>query len=165
VSTPEVPEATRPDEGITVIRIAIGIIRTIPLLFVLVILPVEVLGALPAHGITFPISTTMIVAGGIALAAASAVRYIVRPSSWFGPAVIGRAAVAAVYLYLLIPLAWVQVALANSSTTLHLSYAIVVELLLVVPLLGLAEGGLILYSDRVDPMVRRAIDARVTYRR
>ncbi|MCI4323203.1 MAG: hypothetical protein L3K03_04175 [Thermoplasmata archaeon] len=165
MSSPEVPSTPRPDDGITIYRIAIGIVLAIPLVFVLVIVPVEVLGLLPDHGVTIPISSMVVIVGGTALAAASAIRYIVRPSSWFGPAVIGRAAVAALYMYLLLPLAWVQIALPGSTTTVNLSYGFVIELLLVVPLLGALEGVLILYSDRVDPMVRRSIEARVGYRR
>jgi hypothetical protein len=165
VSSPEVPTTPRPDDGITIYRIAIGIVLAVPLLFLLVVLPFEVLGVLPDHGVTIPISAAVVILGGVALAAASAVRYIVRPSSWFGPAVIGRAAVAALYMYLLLPLAWVQIALPGSTTTVNLAYGVVIELLLVVPLLGAIEGALILYSDRVDPMVRRSIEARVGLRR
>jgi hypothetical protein len=139
-------------------RILAGGTRLIPLLVALVLLPVAVLTFLRSHGVTLPVSIVTVEVAGVVISVLSTLRYILRPTSAYGPLSVATSSVTVGYLLVL----WVQstyrFALPNSSVAIAVDYSRLVELALIVPLLALAAGLVTTVEDLRHPGERLPFD-------
>ena len=67
------------------LRIIVSGLYLVPLVVGLVGLPLAALGFLEAHSVALPVSVLTVSVFGFAIAILSAVRYVVKPSRWYGP--------------------------------------------------------------------------------
>ncbi|MGI0128980.1 MAG: hypothetical protein ACREDE_10960 [Thermoplasmata archaeon] len=138
-------------------RIALALVRVIPLLVLLVGVPAAIIGYLAAAGIHSNVSLFTVGVGGILFTVFSTVRYLLRPTRAFGPAGVLRAGAGFGYLWYLIPSAFLQIP-AGSHATLTLGYGTVLEALLVVPVLMLITAGLVTVQDHRNFAERLRLD-------
>jgi hypothetical protein len=143
-------------------RVALGMLRIVPVLILLVGVPTAILGYLSSAGIHSNVSLLTVSIGGLIFTVFSTARYILRPTRAFGPVGVARAGAAFAYLWYLLPNASLVIP-AGSQSTLTLNYGSVVEALLVVPVLMLLTACLVTVQDyrgfaarlRADFPVRR----------
>lgn len=128
-------------------RVALGLLRVVPVLVLLVGIPALLLGELTSAGIRSNVGLVTVSFGGLLFTAFSTARYILRPTRAFGPVGIARGGAAFAYLYYLIPSASLVIP-AGMHSSLTLSYASVLEALLVVPILMVVTAGVVTVQDR-----------------
>ena len=128
-------------------RIVVGALRFIPLVIVLVGLPVAVLTDLAARGIAPPVPILTATAAGISIAILSTAAYIGKPTRAYGPLTIATSSVAVVYLLALLARPSLRIAIPGTAVALSIGYAHLLELLLIVPALGLLAGIVTLMED------------------
>lgn len=139
-------------------RITVGALRMIPLVLLLVGLPAALLTFVSSHGIALPVSILTVTIFGVALSALSTARYISKPYRVYGPICIAASAVALIYVLILLASSTYTFSIPNSPVTLTLSYTELIELLLIVPLLGLAAGVVTAIEDARAPQERLPFD-------
>ncbi|MCI4335014.1 MAG: hypothetical protein L3K04_05255 [Thermoplasmata archaeon] len=127
-------------------RVALGLLRMVPVFVLLVGIPSAVLGYLAAAGVHSGVSLFTVTIGGLLFTAFSTARFILRPTRAFGPIGMARGGAAFAYLWLLVPNASILVA-AGMHTSLLLHYGSALEALLVVPVLMVITAGLVTAQD------------------
>lgn len=127
-------------------RVALGLLRVVPVLVLLVGIPTLVLNQLTAAGIRSNIGLLAVSLGGLLFTAFSTARYIVRPTRAFGPVGIARGGAAFAYLYYLLPSASLVIP-AGAHSSLTIGYGSVIEALLVVPVLMVLTASLVTVQD------------------
>jgi len=139
-------------------RILVAALRMIPSFFVLVTLPVAALTFVNSRGIAIPISTFSVTAWGIALVALGAARYVLRPTRAFGPVSIAASTVGLLYLLYAISLSPYRLTVPSGTASIVAGYSMFLELVIIVPALGIAVGALVTLEDATAPTERLAFD-------
>jgi hypothetical protein len=132
--------------------------RLVPLVIALIGLPVAALNYLSAHQISLPVSVATVTVFGIAIAALSTARYIVKPTPAYGPVSMATSAVTLAYLFTLWLQATYRISVPSSAVTISLGYAELVDLLLIVPALALVAGLVTMVEDLRTPRERLPFD-------
>lgn len=135
-------------------RILVAALRLIPAFFVLVILPVAALTFVHSKGVAVPISTLAVTEWGILLVALGAARYILRPTRAFGPVSIAASAVALLYLVYAVSLSPYRLTIPGGSASIAAGYALFLELLMIIPAIGIVVGVLVTAEDARSPSER-----------
>jgi len=139
-------------------RILAGAARLVPLVVALIGLPVAALNYLASHQISPPVSMATVIAYGIAISALSTARYILKPTTAYGPVSVATSAVTLSYLLTLWLQATYRISVPNSAVTISLGYAELVDLILLIPALALVAGLLTTVEDLRSPRERLAFD-------
>jgi hypothetical protein len=135
-------------------RVLAGALRLVPLVILLVGLPVAVLTYLASHQISLPVSIATVTIFGIAIAALSTARYISKPTPAYGPLSMATSAVTLAYLFTLWLQATYRIAVPNSAVTISIGYVELIDLLLLIPALGLIAGMITTVEDLRSPTER-----------
>lgn len=138
-------------------RLALGTVLLFPFVILYIVLPTLALGQFSRIGLTSPIPTFLIVAGGAALSILGAARYIVKPTRAFGPVWVTGSLVALGYLLLLLPYASFSVAPGNNAT-LTLDYRMLLILVMAIPAISLVAGLVTSWEDARHPKERLPYD-------
>lgn len=138
-------------------RVAIGILRLVPVMIVLVGVPLGALTFLESHGVSVPISTLQITLGGTALALLGFARYVLRPTRAFGPVSMLGSLVAIVYLLSLVPNASVSIP-AGQGSTVTFTYATLFLVLAVIPAIRILSAFVTTVEDWLHPGERLPFD-------
>lgn len=128
-------------------RIVIAALRMIPTFIVLVALPVAALTFLNSRGIALPISTYAVTVWGIVLIALGAARYVLKPTPAFGPLTIVISTVSLLYLYYALLLSPYRFVVPGGTDSLAVGYSTFLELVMIVPAIGLVVGVLTTMED------------------
>jgi hypothetical protein len=128
-------------------RIVVAALRLIPTFFVLIILPVAALSYASSRGIALPISTYAVTVWGIVLISLGAARYILKPTRAFGPVSMATSLAGLLYLLYAISLSPYRLVIPGGSASLVASYSMFLELLLIVPAVGIVVGILVTIED------------------
>lgn len=139
-------------------RLAIGGVRVVFFLILLVVLPVTAIHFLAAHSIPFPISAETEAIYGIAVSVLLAARYVLRPTGAYGPLcmAVAAATIALLVVLLMDGVYTLSVPAANVSVTIDLAW--IVALLLLVPLFSLFAGLVTTVEDARWPGERLEFD-------
>jgi hypothetical protein len=138
-------------------RIGWATLRLAGLLVFFVAIPLGVLNALAAHGITPPYSLLAVSAVGILLSVLGAAATIARPTRAFGPIAFVGSVAFFVYLLALAKNGVVTVGL-GSGATFQLSYGNAILLLALMPVLGAIAAMLTIVEDGLSPGERLPFD-------
>jgi len=128
-------------------RILVAGLRLIPAFFLLVALPAAALTFLSSQGISLPISVFAVTAWGIALIALGAARYVLKPTRAYGPVSILASLVALLYLFYLVSLSPYRLVLPGGTASVVAGYALFLELLMILPAIGIVVGILVTIED------------------
>ncbi|MGA8709729.1 MAG: hypothetical protein ACLP8Y_08270 [Thermoplasmata archaeon] len=165
MSAPSPPPAFTPPRGAPGYRvpslgyrILVAALRLIPAFFLLIILPVAALTFVNAHGIALPISTLAVSEWGIALIALGAARYILRPTRAFGPVSIVASGVALLYLLYAVSLSPYRLTIPGGSASIAAGYALFLELMMIIPAIGILVGALVTVEDATGHTERLVFD-------
>jgi hypothetical protein len=139
-------------------RITVAALRLIPLMLLFIGLPVAALVFLQSHSIPLPISIVVVTIAGAVITALSTARYIAKPTRLYGPLSIASSAFVLAYVLYILGQSTYSFAVPGSDFTLHLAYANLIELLLIVPALSLAAGIVTTIEDVREPRERLPYD-------
>jgi len=139
-------------------RIVVASLRLIVSFVLLIALPVAALTFVQSRGIPIPVSVGVVTVWGALLLALGTARYILRPTSAYGPLCIAVAAVALAYLYFLISLSPYQFVVPGGSASVAAGYVLFLEVLMIVPALDLLAGILTTVEDVAHPKERLPFD-------
>jgi len=139
-------------------RIVIAALRIIPSFFLLIALPVAALAFVQSRGIALPISPYAVTVYGIALIALGAARYVMKPTVAYGPLSVTASAVSLLYLYYAISLSPYRLVIPGGSATVVAGYTLFLELLMIVPAIGVVVGLLTTLEDYRSPTERLPFD-------
>ena len=139
-------------------RILMAGLRMIPSFLLLVLLPVAALLYVNARGYALPISVDAVALWGILLVAIGAAQYVLKPTAAYGPLSILYSAVGLAYLAYAITLSPYRFVLPGGTATIAAGYATFLELLLIVPALGVLSGLLTTIEDLRWPRERLPFD-------
>ena len=139
-------------------RILVAALRLIPAFFLLVILPVAALTFVNSKGIALPISTRAVAEWGLLLVALGAARYILRPTRAFGPVSIAASLVGLLYLLYAVSLSPYHLTIPGGSASVVAGYALFLELMMIVPAIGIVVGVLVTVEDARSPTERLVFD-------
>lgn len=128
-------------------RIVVAALRLIPAFFVLIALPVAALTFVQSRGISLPISTYAVTVWGIVILGIGAARYVLKPTRAYGPLSIAASGATLLYLYYALTLSPYRLTIPGGSATVIAGYALFLELLMIVPALGIASGVLTTIED------------------
>lgn len=128
-------------------RILVGALRLIPSFFLLIALPVAALSFVASRGISLPISTGAVTVWGLALIALGTARYILKPTPAFGPVSIAASFVALLYLVYAVSLSPYRLGLPGGSASVAAGYSMFLELVMIVPVIGIVVGILVTIED------------------
>lgn len=128
-------------------RIVVAALRLIPSFFVLIILPVAVLSFASSRGIALPISAYAVTAWGLVLIILGTARYILRPTRAFGPVSIATSLAAVLYLLYALLQSPYRFTVPGGSASLVAGYATFLELVMIVPAIGILVGILVTVED------------------
>jgi len=120
-------------------RIAVAVLRLVPLLFVFVVVPYLLLRRLDAIGVGTALSWPVLAIAGTVLAVLSTARYLARPTRAYGPLSVLQSAVGLLYLLYLASAATARVAFGG-GVTFTIGYAEIFWILTVVPVVGIGAG-------------------------
>ena len=139
-------------------RILVAALRLVPAFFVLVILPVAALTFVNKHGIALPISTLAVTEWGILLVALGAARYILRPTRAFGPVSIAASLAGLLYLVYAVSLSPYRLTIPGGSASIVAGYTLFLELMMIIPAIGILVGVLVTVEDASSPYERLVFD-------
>lgn len=139
-------------------RILVGGLRLIPTVLLLVGIPAGILTYLGSHGLNLPLSVLTVTIAGLVIAALSTARYVLKPTRLYGPLSIATSAVALVYLLAILAVAQVTLHLSHPAISIGVDYSKIIELVLLVPALGLAAGVVTTIEDVRSPRERLPFD-------
>lgn len=139
-------------------RIVIAGLRVVLTFVFYVALPVAALGYVQSHGVAIPISIAAVTTWGVLLLALSAVRYVLKPTAAFGPLSIALDGVFFAYLYYLLLLSPYRFVVPGGSASLAAGYSMFIEILMIVPALGILAGILTTIEDAAHPRERLPFD-------
>jgi hypothetical protein len=163
VSTPTAgPDLAREVAGYRIpslgYRIVVAALRLIPIFFLLVALPVAALSFLSSRGIALPLSTFAVTVWGLLLIALGTARYILKPTPAYGPLSIAASLVTAFYVLYAISLSPYRFVLPGGSASVQAGYSLFLELVLIVPVIGIVVGVLVTIEDARSPKERLPFD-------
>lgn len=153
--TPEVVGYNVPSLGY---RIVIAALRLIPLFFLLIALPVGVLTFVGSHGIAVPISTTAVEVYGFLVIAILTARYVLKPTAAYGPLSVTASLVSLLFLYYALSLSPYRLVVPGGSASIEIGFALFLELLMIIPALGVVAGVLTTIEDVRSPRERLPFD-------
>ncbi|HEY6238415.1 MAG TPA: hypothetical protein VIZ68_04445, partial [Thermoplasmata archaeon] len=144
-------------------RLILGALTAIGLIFLLVIVPTQLLARVHEASIGFstPVPTSSIVFSGLVIALLFAARGVLRPTKAFGPVATLGSLVSMLYLLYLAPLASAGVATDRIGVTLAFSGLLL--LLAIVPFLGVCAGVVATIEDVARPGERVRYEYRAPY--
>jgi hypothetical protein len=128
-------------------RIVIAGLRIIPTFLLLIALPVAAITFLNSRGIAVPITAYAVTVWGIALIALGAARYVLKPTAAFGPLTIAISGVSLLYLYYAIQLSPYRFVVPGGTVSVAAGYSTFLELVMIVPALGVVVGILTTIED------------------
>lgn len=152
-ATPE-PSPSVPSLGR---RIVLGTLWFVVLVVVLVGLPLEAIRIVAAHQVSSSLSTDTILAAGLALAGLGALRYVLRPTSAFGPLSMLSSAIGVAYLWLLGATAHVTITIGGTGS-ISLGFGELMHLLSIVPAIGFVAALVTTIEDAVRPGERVLVE-------
>ncbi|HYB77361.1 MAG TPA: hypothetical protein VEE83_01600 [Thermoplasmata archaeon] len=153
--TPEAAPARVPSLGY---RILVAALRLVPGFLLLIALPVAALTFVNSHGYAIPISVVAVTAWGAALLAVGAAQYILKPTRAYGPLSIAYSLVGLLYLLYALSLSPYRFSLSGGTASIAAEYSKFLELLLIVPALGIVAGLLTTIEDARSPGGRLPFD-------
>ena len=139
-------------------RILIAGFRLILSFVFFVAVPVAVLAYVQSRGVAIPVSIAAVTTWGLALMVLSAVRYVAKPTVAYGPLSIVISGVFFAYVYYLILLSPYRFILPGGSASLAAGYSMFLEILLIVPALGILAGIMTTVEDVAHPKERLPFD-------
>jgi hypothetical protein len=139
-------------------RILIAALRVVPSFFLLVALPVAALSFASSRGIELPISTLAVSLWGLVLIALGTARYVAKPTVAFGPLSIATSAAGLVYLLYAVSLSPYRFTVPGGSASVAAGYALLLELVMIVPAIGIIAGVLTTLEDARSPTERLPFD-------
>ena len=139
-------------------RIIVAALRLILSFVLFVGLPVALLAYVHSRGINIPISIAAVTAWGIVLLSLSAARYVLKPTVAYGPLSILLSAVFFAYLYYLVTLSPYRFVIPGGSATVAAGYSMFLEILMIVPVVGMIAGILTTIEDISSPKERLPFD-------
>jgi hypothetical protein len=138
-------------------RVVVAAVILVVFLLVYIVLPTTLLARLTPVGLLSPIPPALIVAGGAALAALSAARYLAKPTRVYGPVWTVGSAAAIAYLVLLLPYASFSISPGHGGS-FSLDYRVLLEVAMVIPGLRLLSGVVTTVEDARHPKERLPYD-------
>lgn len=147
------PDAEIPSWGR---RVAVGILRLIPLLVAYVVVPVTGISKLQGLGVGTGIPLVWVTVGGSIVAVLSTARYIAKPTRAFGPLSMIASGAGVVYLLTFAPYA--SATIAASQFGLTITYGMLLQLAAIVPAFGLVAGAVTTVEDLLKPGERLSFD-------
>ena len=139
-------------------RILIAGFRVVLSFVFLVALPVAVLAYVHARGVAIPVSLAAVTTWGLVLLVLSAARYVLKPTGAFGPLSIALSGVFLAYLYYLVLLSPYRFVLPGGGASLAAGYSMFLEILMIVPAMGILAGILTTVEDVAHPGERLPFD-------
>jgi hypothetical protein len=139
-------------------RGAIGGIRLIFLIILLVALPVGLINFLHSFKIPFPISVQTEILYGVTISVLLTARYMLRPTRVYGPMCIATALVTIAFFVLLLSVSPYILSIPNTSASISLGFGLLLLLLLIVPALSLIAGVVTTVEDIRRPTERLAVE-------
>ena len=135
-------------------RIVVGAILFVVMVVALTYVP-STLHVVPGVSISDPF-TAVLLSLGVLVALASAVKYISKPTRWYGPITMGASLLGIVYLAVLLSNPTLTISTRQSGAFLSITagYAPVLWGLLIVPVATFAAGLLTTVEDARDPEER-----------
>lgn len=139
-------------------RILGGTARLVLLLIVLVGIPSAALAYVGSFGIPLPVSIATVVGAGGVIAVLSTAKYIARPTRGYGPLSVATSLASLGYLVVLGLNATYRIGVPGHAASISVSYLWLVDLLLLVPAIGLIAGVVTTLEDARRPGERLAYD-------
>jgi len=139
-------------------RILMAGLRLIPSFLILIAIPAAALSYLSSRGIALPISVFEVTLWGALLLALGAAQYILKPTVAYGPTSIAYSAVALAYLYYVVTISPYRFTLPGGSASIAAGYSSFLELLMIVPAIGVLVGILTTVEDVRSPSERLPFD-------
>ncbi len=139
-------------------RIIISGLYLVPSIVLLVGLPVAALGYLQTHSVALPIPIGTVTVFGFVLSILFAVRYVAKPTRLYGPMTMVTSGVGLLYLWLLYTQSTYTFSIPNATASIGLTYADLVALLMVVPVLKIVSGAVTTVEDLRAPTERLPYD-------
>jgi hypothetical protein len=139
-------------------RILVASLRLIPMMLLFVGLPAAALIFLQSHSLPLPLSIVVVTIAGAVITALSTARYIAKPTRLYGPLSVAASAFVMVYVFYILSQSTYAFTLPGSDINLHLSYTMLIELLLIVPALSLAAGLVTTVEDAREARERLPYD-------
>lgn len=139
-------------------RILVAALRLIPSFFVVVALPVAALSFAESQGVALPISILAVVAWGLALLALGTARYIAKPTRAYGPLSVATSAVSLLFLVYALGLSPYRFDISGGSASIVAGYSMFLEVLMIIPAIGVVVGVLTTVEDVRAPRERLPFD-------
>jgi hypothetical protein len=139
-------------------RIMVASLRLIPLILLFVGLPAAALVFLASHSIALPLSILVVTVAGAVIVALSTVRYVAKPTRLYGPLSVGASAFVLGYVFYILSRSTYIFTVPGADVTVHLTYTMFLELLLIVPALSLVAAVLTTVEDARSPSERLPYD-------
>jgi hypothetical protein len=139
-------------------RILGGALRLVPLAVILIGLPVAALTFVQSHGISLPVPILTVEYAGIAITALIVARYVLKPTTLYGPFCVATSAVTLLYLWVILVDATYRIAIPGADVSISVSYGDLIVLLMVGPALALTAGLLTTAEDARAPKERLPYD-------
>jgi hypothetical protein len=155
---PAAPEAAPARIPSLSYRILVAALRLIPGFLLLVALPAAVLTFVNSRGYAIPISVFAVTAWGVALLVIGAAQYVLKPTRAYGPLSIAYSSVGLLYLYYALSLSPYRVSLSGGTASFAAGYGTFLEVLMIVPALGIVSGLLTTIEDARSPTERLPFD-------
>jgi hypothetical protein len=140
------------------LRIIVSGLILVPMVVLLVGLPVAALAFLQDNSIALPVPFTTVAIFGFAIAILMALRYIAKPTRLYGPVSIATSAAGLLYLLVLYFQATYHFDVPNATASIAITYARLVELLMVVPAITMVAGVVTTVEDLRSPRERLPFD-------
>jgi len=139
-------------------RILVAALLLIPSFFLLVALPVAALTFVNSRGIALPISIVAVIVWGFLLLGVGTARSILKPTRAYGPLSVAASLVSLLYLLYLITLSPYRFVVPGGSASIAAGYSMFLELVMIVPAIGLVAGLLTTVEDARAPKERLPFD-------
>jgi len=139
-------------------RILLAALRLIPSFLLLIALPTAALSYVSSRGYDIPVSVYAVTVWGALLIAIGVAQYVSKPTVAYGPLSIAYSAVVLLYLDYLRSLSPYRFVIPGESASLTAGYSMFLELLMIVPAMGIVAGLLITVEDIRSPKERLPFD-------
>ena len=139
-------------------RILVAALRLIPSFLLLIALPAAALTFIASRGFAVPISVFAVTVWGALLLAIGVAQYISKPTPAYGPVSILYSSVALAYLAYAVVLSPYRFVLPGGTASVAAGYSLLLEILMIVPALGILAGVLTTVEDARDPEERLPFD-------
>lgn len=139
-------------------RIVIAVLRAFLSFVFFVAIPVAALAYVHSRGLAIPVPIAAVTTWGVVLLVLSAARYILKPTAAYGPLSIALDGVFFGYLYYLLLLSPYRFVVPGGSVSLAAGYSLFIEILMIVPAVGILAGILTTIEDVSHPKERLPFD-------